>query len=49
MACRMAEIMQAHAMAISLAFEQDIWLANSLITLYSKSGDSALLDLFLSY
>lgn len=35
----MVEIMQAHAMAISLGFEQDIWLANSLITLYSKSGD----------
>jgi len=26
-------------MAISLGFEQDIWLANSLITLYSKSGE----------
>ncbi|GAU37079.1 hypothetical protein TSUD_378210 [Trifolium subterraneum] len=35
----MSDIMQAHAMAISLGFEQDIWLANSLITLYSKSGD----------
>ncbi|AES64615.1 hypothetical protein MTR_2g027770 [Medicago truncatula] len=26
-------------MAIPLGFEQDIWLANSLITLYSKSGE----------
>lgn len=35
----MVEIMQAHAMVIRLGFEQDIWLSNAHITLYSKSGD----------
>ncbi|XP_057428541.1 pentatricopeptide repeat-containing protein At4g02750-like [Lotus japonicus] len=35
----MVEIMQAHAMVIHLGFEQNTWVTNALITLYSKSGD----------
>ncbi|XP_027338243.1 pentatricopeptide repeat-containing protein At4g02750-like [Abrus precatorius] len=35
----MAELMQAHAIVIRLGFEHDTWLANALITLYSRSGD----------
>ncbi|KAL2341444.1 hypothetical protein Fmac_009384 [Flemingia macrophylla] len=33
------ELMQAHAMVIRLGFEHNTWLANALITLYSRSGD----------
>ncbi|KAE9591552.1 hypothetical protein Lal_00039041 [Lupinus albus] len=41
----MLELMQVHAIVIRLGFDHDTWLTNTLITLYSKSGDlcSALL------
>ncbi|KAK7246051.1 hypothetical protein RIF29_40909 [Crotalaria pallida] len=35
----MVELMQVHSTVIRLGFEHDTWLANALITLYSKSGD----------